>query len=215
MLYIVATPIGNKDDISLRAIKILKEVDIILAEDSRQLRKICKLHNILTKRIIIYNDSNKKRVTPKILELLKSNEIALTTDSGTPCISDPGYYLVRACIKNNLQVSPIPGPSALIAALSVSPLPTDKFTFYGFFPKKKSKQEEIIKLLKLREETGILYESPHRIEKTINLFKEEIPNHYIFIAREMTKKFEEFKFDKIKDIQMPKPKGEFVLIIKK
>ena len=216
MLYILATPIGNKDDITLRALDILRNSDIILAEDSRVLRRLCNLHNIKPNKIIVYNDSNKTRVTEKIINLLKEEkQITLTSDAGTPGISDPGFYLVRECRKENIPVFPIPGPSALTTALSVSGLPTDRFTFYGFFPKKKSKQEEIIKLIKQRGETSILYESPHRINKTLILLKEKIPNFKIFIAREMTKKFEEYTFSKINDLKEVKAKGEFTIIISK
>jgi 16S rRNA (cytidine1402-2'-O)-methyltransferase len=217
MLYIVATAIGNIEDITLRAIRILKTCDYVLAEDTRRTKKLFTHYNIKNK-LVSYNDVNKKRKTPTIIADLKlGKDISLVSDSGTPGISDPGFYLVRECVKNNLSVSPIPGPNAAISALICSGLPTDKFTFYGFLPKNKTKRKKILKDIKSRKETVILYESPYRILKTIKEISEKFPNKQTVIAREMTKKFEEFihgKSSKIYEtVKNKKLKGEFVILI--
>ncbi len=210
MLYVVSTPIGNLEDVTFRAIRILKEVETIICEDTRRTSKLLKHYEIPKKKLIVYNDYNKKRLIPKLLELLKTEDVAFVSDNGTPCISDPGYNIIKECTENDIEVSPIPGASAFLAALTVSALPPDKFTFYGFLPKTSGKKERAIKNI---DHTSIFYESPHRIKKTIELMKQLIPEKNIVIAREITKKFEEFYRGKIKDIAIPKEKGEFVLII--
>jgi 16S rRNA (cytidine1402-2'-O)-methyltransferase len=219
MLYLVATPIGNLDDITYRAVDILNSVDLILAEDTRRTGKLLKHYEI--KNILkSYNDNNKEKKNSYVIKLLKSGKnIALVSDSGTPGISDPGFYLVRECIKNNIEISPIPGPSSVISSLICSGLPTDKFSFYGFVPKKKSKKKELFEKLKNKKETIILFESPYRLKKTILLMQESIPGKNIVIAREITKKFEEFIrgkpeeiLEKIKDREI---KGEIVILIGK
>lgn len=218
MLYIISTPIGNLKDITLRALDTLKNVDLILAEDTRRTGVLLKKHEIKNK-LISYNDFNKVKRTKSAIELLKQGkDIALVSDSGTPGISDPGFYLVREAVKYNIQISPIPGPCALISALTCSGLPTDKFGFFGFFPKKESKKREILFWLsKSNNLTHIYYESPHRILKTLALMNEMIPEKNIVIARELTKKFEEFirgtvkeVYEKVKDKKL---KGEIVLLI--
>lgn len=216
MLYLVATPIGNLEDMTYRAVRILKEVNYVLVEDTRRSGKLLN-HYDCKNKMVVYNDFNKIKITNKIIEDLKEYDIALITDCGTPGISDPGFYLVRECVKNDIVVSPIPGPSASISALISSGLPTDKFSFYGFFPKKKKKIEDI--LIGLNNKiTSIFYESPHRILKTIQIINEKLPNSEIVIAREITKKFEEFirgtpslVLEKISDKQI---KGEIVLLIR-
>lgn len=216
MLYIIATPIGNLEDITLRAIRMLKEVDYILAEDTRRTGKLLSHYQIKNK-MVSYNDINKKRKTPFILqELQQGKNIALVSDAGTPGISDPGFYLVRACRENNLDVSCIPGPNAAITALVASGLPTDQFSFYGFIPKSPGKKKKLLQKISEREETAILYESPHRIEKTLTLINETMPQKQVVVARELTKKFEEYKRGTAKEIlnQNKKIKGEITLIIK-
>jgi len=216
MLYIVSTPIGNLKDITFRAIDTLREVDLILAEDTRRTGILLKRWLIKDKQIISYNDANKTRVTKQAIELLRQGkDLALVSDSGTPGISDPGFYLIREAIKYNIQISPIPGPTALISALVCSGLPTDKFEFYGFIPKKQSQKEKFFKNLK--DTTVIFYESPHRIIKTLKTMNNIIPEKNIVIARELTKKFEEFirgtvkgVYNKLKDKEL---KGEIVVIL--
>lgn len=219
MLYIVSTPIGNLKDITLRALDILREVDLILAEDTRRTGILLKEYMIKDKKITSYNDINKIKKTKEVIELLKQGQdIALVSDSGTPGISDPGFYLVREAVKYNIQISPIPGPTAPIAALVCSGLPTDKFGFFGFLPKKDGKKREIFGWIsKMENLTFIYYESPHRILKTLRLMEEIIPEKNVVIGREMTKKFEEFirgtaksVYQKVKE---KKIKGEIVLII--
>ncbi|MBN2368576.1 16S rRNA (cytidine(1402)-2'-O)-methyltransferase [Candidatus Woesearchaeota archaeon] len=215
MLYLVSTPIGNLEDITFRAIRILKESGLILAEDTRRTGILLKKYNI-ENRMLSYNDTNKERVTPKIIEELKQGkDIALVTDSGTPGISDPGFYIVRECVKKDIKVSPVPGPNALISALICSGMPTDRFTFYGFIPKQESKKKALINQIKERKETAVLYESPHRISKTLKTMAGIIPEKEIAIARELTKKFEEIIRGNILDISNAglKTKGELVLVI--
>jgi 16S rRNA (cytidine1402-2'-O)-methyltransferase len=219
MLYIVSTPIGNLKDITLRAIDTLREVDLILAEDTRRTGRLLKEYMIKDKKMVSYNDINKTRKTKEVIELLrKGQDIALVSDSGTPGISDPGFYLVREAIKYNIDISPIPGATAHVAALVCSGLPTDKFGFFGFLPKKDGKKRDVFEWIsKMENLTFIYYESPHRIIKTLELMDEIIPDKQIVIARELTKKFEEFIRGKVKSVYQKvkgkKIKGEIVLII--
>ncbi|MBW2982150.1 16S rRNA (cytidine(1402)-2'-O)-methyltransferase [Candidatus Woesearchaeota archaeon] len=217
MLYIVSTPIGNLKDITLRAVDTLREADLILAEDTRRTKILLREYMIKDKEIISYNDINKTRVTQKAIELLKQGkDLALVSDSGTPGISDPGFYLVREAVKYNIQISPIPGPTAIISALVCSGLPTDKFGFFGFLPKKEKKLRDVLFWISKTENlTFIYYESPHRIIRTLRLMDEIIPEKNIVIARELTKKFEEFIRGKVKEVyqKVKKLKGEIVLII--
>ena len=218
MLFIVSTPIGNLEDITFRAIRILKESNYVLAEDTRQTLKLFK-HYDINNKLMSFNDHNKERKTPSVIKDLKlEKNIAIVSDSGTPGISDPGFYLIRECTKNNIKVCPVPGPTAVISALVSSGLPTDKFTFYGFLPKSKFKVKVILTKIKERKETAVLYESPHRILKTLTTMSEIIHDKEVVIARELTKKFEEFIrgtpqeiLEKIQDRTL---KGEITVIIK-
>lgn len=216
MLYIVSTPIGNLGDITIRAIDTLKSADLILAEDTRKTGILLQRCNIKT-RMLSFNDHNKEKRTKELSEQLKNKGIAIVSDAGTPGISDPGFYLIRECIKNNIKVTPVPGASALLPALVCSGLPTDKFSFLGFIPKKDSKKREILD--NLPNMTTILYEGKHRLLDTLELMSLIIPDKDIVIARELTKKFEEFirgkpkeLYEKLKDKTI---KGEFVIIIGK
>ena len=217
VLYLVSTPIGNLEDITLRALRILKQVDLIAAEDTRQTKKLLS-HYKIRNRITSFNDNNKDRKTPLIINKLNQGQsIAVVSDAGTPGISDPGFYLVRECVKQNIVVVPVPGPSSFIAALVSSGLPTDSFSFYGFLPKKEKKKRDFFEAIKDKKETVVVYESPYRIIKTLELMVEIIPDHNIVVAREITKKFEEFVRGKPKEVlehfEKRKVKGEFVLII--
>ena len=216
-LYLISTPIGNLEDITLRALRLLKEVELVLAEDTRHSGKLLA-HFEIKNKLESFNDKNKEKKTDSIIELLKQGkEIALVSDSGTPGISDPGFYLVRECVRNNIDVVPVPGASAFITALVASGLPTDKFSFYGFLPKKAKKKRDFFESIKEKEETIIVYESPYRIVKTLQIIDEILPQHQIVIARELTKKFEEFVRGRAKDIienfKADKVKGEFVVLI--
>jgi len=212
-LYIVSTPIGNMKDITIRAINTLKEVDLVLAEDTRRTLKIFHKYDIKNK-LQSYNDFNKINTTKKVIPLLiEGKRVALVSDSGTPGISDPGYLIIRECIKNEIPIVPIPGPTSIISALVCSGLPTDKFSFYGFLPKKDKKKKDFFNIIKNKDETIVVYESPHRIKKTIEAMKQIIPDKDIVIARELTKKFEEFVRGKVRDIESKDYKGEIVLVI--
>ena len=218
-LYIISTPIGNLKDITLRAIDTLKESDIILAEDTRRTSILLNHYNIKNKQLISFNDTNKERKTPQIIKELETKNILIVSDSGTPGISDPGFYLIREAVKNNIKVIPVPGPTALISALTASGFPTDSFEFYGFIPKKEKARKDLLNKIKNSNKTTILYESPYRLTKTLKAMNDIMPNKNLCIARELTKKFEEFirgtskeLYHKLKD---KKIKGEITIIIKK
>lgn len=224
-LYIIGTPIGNLEDITLRALRILKEVDFVLCEDTRVTRKLLDKYEIQTPTISYHSFSGKIK-TDKILELLEEGKnIALVSDAGTPTISDPGFQLVsqvKEKFGDRIIISPIPGPSALISALSVSALPADSFTFYGFLPRKKGKQTAINEILNSKR-TSVFYESPHRISKTLETIKELSEefeqNKTIVIAREITKIFEQIVSGEIDEVikyfedNSDKVKGEFVVMV--
>jgi 16S rRNA (cytidine1402-2'-O)-methyltransferase len=215
-LYIVSTPIGNLKDITLRAIEILKEVDFILCEDTRTSGNLLN-HFEIKKELISLNAFNEKSKIGQIVNRILSNQTAaLISDAGTPLISDPGVRLVSTCIDKEIEIIPVPGPVALVAALSMSGLPTDAFVFEGFLPQKKGRQS---KLKELAEEnrTIVLYESMYRIEKLLKELKEFLPERFIVVCREITKKFEEtwrgFPKDLVELFPEKISKGEFVVVI--
>jgi len=215
-LYIISTPIGNLKDITLRALETLEEVEFILCEDTRITSRLLKHYNI-SKELISFNAVSEKKKIPNVIKRIKSGDnCALVSDAGTPAISDPGVRLVSEAIKEQIDVVPIPGTSAVITALTISGLPTDSFIFEGFLPQKKRRQK---KLKELAEEkrTIILYESTYRIKKLINELNEYMPDRYIVVCRELTKKFEETWFGypkEIKEVIDEKiSKGEFVIVI--
>lgn len=217
ILYIVSTPIGNLGDITLRGIKTLQEVDLIAAEDTRRARTLMAAHNI-HKRVTSYHSYNLKKKTSVLIKALKDGEtIALISDSGTPGISDPGSVLISECIKNKIEITAVPGPTALIAALALSGKPTNKFIFEGFLSNKKAKRRKRLEELKDEKRTIVIYESPHRIVKFMEDLIDILGDRDIVLAREMTKKFEETLRGKPSDIlnhfQNTKPRGEFVVII--
>jgi len=218
MLYIVATPVGNLKDITLRALETLKSVDLILAEDTRITKRLLNHYEIDTP-LRSYHTHNEHSITNSIVEELKGGkEIALVSDAGTPGISDPGYLLVKACRDNGIKVIPVPGPAALIAALSASGLPTDRFHFEGFLPHKKGRNKRW-EFLKNYPHTIVLYESPYRIIKLLNEICLNMgENTSVVIARELTKIHEEIINDScinhLKRLkEKEKIKGEFVVII--
>lgn len=227
-LFIVATPIGNLEDISLRAIRVLKEVDIILCEDTRVTRKLLSRYNIETSVLSYHQHSQLKKVNYIVDLLKKGKNLALVSDSGTPGISDPGNKLIEFLIKENIDVSiiPIPGCSALISAASISGFPMDRFTFLGFPPHKKKRNkffEELLRQLVDLKHPVIFYESPHRIIKTLEEIskksKEINFNLQVIVCRELTKKFETIYRgtinEVVKKIKDDKIKGEFTIIIYK
>lgn len=216
-LFIVGTPIGNLEDITYRAIKILSSVDMIAAEDTRH-TKILLDKYLINKPMSSYHKFNIKAKTNYFVEILKAGKnIALVSDAGMPAISDPGYELVKAALDNGISVVPIPGPSAMITALSVSGLPTDKFMFLGFLPKKRGKIVKVFKELNSFSGTIIIYESPYRLIKTLKVIKEIFGERKVVVARELTKKFEEVLRGNISDalnnLEMRKIKGEMTLLI--
>ena len=217
-LYVIATPIGNLDDISLRAVKILSESDIIAAEDTRTTKKILNKYGI-EKKMISYNDNNEISKTEMLIESLESgNTVALVSDAGTPCISDPGYRVVKKAQELSIVVKSVPGPSSVVAALSISGLPSNRFFFEGFLPKKKGRKKRI-EYLKEIDETVIIFESPYRVNKTLLDIYNIIGERYVTICREMTKIHEETIYGKLSSLvdifSDKKNKGEFVILISK
>ena len=217
-LFVVGTPIGNLEDITLRAISTLQNVDLILAEDTRNSKKLLSAHNIDTKMMSYHEHSNEKETKRIISLLLDGKNLALISDAGTPTISDPGYGLIRDCIKKEIKIIPIPGASAITTAMSVSGLPSDSFTFFGFLPQKKGRIKKIKELLNV-DNTIILFESPFRLEKTLNQLKEYLGNRSVVVGRELTKLYEEIirgnLEDVIKNFSKSKVKGEIVIMIGK
>ena len=216
-LYLIPTPIGNLEDITLRALRILKEVNIVLAEDTRTSRKLFSHYDIDT-NLAPFHMHNEHKVLQKWIDRIKSGEtIALVSDAGTPAISDPGFLLVRECVKNDIEVDCLPGATAFVPALVNSGLPSDKFVFEGFLPIKKGRQTRL-KLLSEEERTIVFYESPHRIVKTLSLFCEYFgEDRKVSVSREISKMFEETKRGSVKEVmeyfEQKKPKGEFVIIV--
>ena len=215
-LYIVATPIGNLKDFTFRAIDALKEVDFVFAEDTRNSIQLMKHYNIETK-IDSYHEHNNVKKIPKIINLLNEGKnIALISDAGTPTISDPGYKLIRACIDEEINIIPIPGASAVTAALSASGLPSDSFFFLGFLPHKKGRKKKI-SFLKSLDNTIIIFESPHRLLKTLKELRDELGERPVVVARELTKLYEEIARGNFESVieyfESKKVKGEIVIII--
>ena len=215
--YIVATPIGNLEDMSYRAVRILNEVDLIAAEDTRKSGFLLKHWQIKTPLTSFFAGNEEKKIPGLIMNLKDGNDIALISDAGTPGVSDPGNRLVGACIDNGIDVISVPGPSAVITALAGSGLPTDKFWFEGFLPHKKGRQTRL-KFLAELDVSIVLYESPHRILKTLGQAIDFFgADRYCVVGRELTKKFEEFVRGSISEVndhfKMTGVKGEFVLMI--
>ena len=221
MLYIVATPIGNLEDITLRALRILKEADVILCEDTRVTRKLLERYELNNKKLESYHHHTNDKKVEKLIELILERNVALVTDAGTPGISDPGNKLISKIIENReIQIIPIPGSSAVITALSVSGFPTDNFLFKGFVPHKKGR-ETFLNAVVNNKETVVFYESCHRIIKTLDKLQEINNLKQLVVCRELTKKFETIYRgtpEKIlqeikKGFPNGKPKGEFVVVV--
>jgi 16S rRNA (cytidine1402-2'-O)-methyltransferase len=216
-LYLCATPIGNLEDISLRVLRTLKEVDIIAAEDTRHSIKLLNHFEIKTP-LTSYHEHNKYEKAQTLIDRLKAGQnIALITDAGTPGISDPGEELVSLCLEAGIQVSSLPGATACITALTSSGLPTRRFVFEGFLPREKKERAYILTALESETRTIILYESPHHLEKTLESLYKHLGNRKITLCRELTKKFEELQQSTLKTAlthyQENQPRGEYVLII--
>ncbi len=216
-LYVVATPLGNLEDITLRAIRILKESGAIACEDTRRASILLRHFDISGKRLISYHNYNEPRAISQIITLLEEgDDVALITDAGTPVISDPGYALLHALHDRGLLVIPIPGPSALTTALSACPLPVNNFFFAGFLPHKKGRKSRIEYLAALQT-SFVVYESPFRIMKLLDELSNVMEDAQIFIGREMTKIHEEYITGTIEEIRQKladgKTRGEFVVIV--
>lgn len=215
-LYIVPTPIGNLEDITLRAVRILKEVDCILAEDTRTSSVLLKHFSINTKCISHHKFNEHKTVEQITDEIVSGKTFALISDAGTPAISDPGYLLVKHCIEKNIPVETLPGATAFVPALINSGFANDEFVFVGFLPLKKGRETKM-KQLAEEKKTIVLYESPYRVVKTLEQFNKYFPDRKISVSRELSKKFEETirgtSAELLQHFKMKEPKGEFVIVI--
>ena len=216
-LFLVPTPIGNLEDMTLRGIRVLKESDFILAEDTRISGKLLKHFEIETPMYSHHMHNEHKTVRKWVNEILTGQTIALITDAGTPAISDPGFLLVRECVKNNIEIECLPGATAFVPALVNSGLPCEKFVFEGFLPQKKGRQTRL-KLLAEEERTVVFYESPYRVLKTLQQFAEFIgKDRQVSVSREITKKFEETVRGTVSEVlthfENKDPKGEFVIVV--
>ncbi|OGE82440.1 MAG: 16S rRNA (cytidine(1402)-2'-O)-methyltransferase [Candidatus Doudnabacteria bacterium RIFCSPLOWO2_01_FULL_44_21] len=216
MLYVVATPIGNLQDITFRALEVLKTSDFVIAENPKNSGLLLK-HFQIDKPFKQFAEHNEQKALPPLILQLKSQNGALITDAGTPGISDPGFRLVRACVEAGIKVVPIPGANAAISALSVSGLPTDRFLFIGFAPRTENKLIKTVLLGKDTESTVIFYESPFRIVKSLEFIQKHFPDCHVVVAREITKVYEEFLRGAPSEI-LPKltkenTKGEFTVLI--
>ncbi len=217
MLFVVATPIGNLGDITLRAVEMLKSADVIAAEDTRHSGLLLK-HLEIKKPFISYHEHNEAARTTELVERLGRGEnVALITDAGMPGLSDPGVRLIRECIKRELPFTIIPGPSSILTALLGSGFSTEKFSFRGFLPVKSGQRERELRAATERDETTIFFESPYRLTKTLAACIDIIPERQLCVARELTKKFEEFRRGAASELlahyQAHPPKGEIVLVI--
>jgi 16S rRNA (cytidine1402-2'-O)-methyltransferase len=217
MLYVVATPIGNLSDITLRALEVFKEVDLVAAEDTRHSGLLLK-HFGIKKLFVSYHEHNEAARTVELVERLERGEkVALITDAGTPGLSDPGRRLIRECIKRELPFTIIPGPSAILTALLGSGFSMEKFSFLGFVPVKGGRRERELRAAAERQETAIFFESPYRLVKTLEACANIMPDRQLCVARELTKKFEEFRrgtgAELLVHYQAHPPKGEIVLLI--
>jgi len=216
-LYLVATPIGNLDDITYRAVEVLNKVSIIAAEDTRKSRILINRYDINTPMTSYHKFNEKESAEALLGKLLKGMDVAVISDAGTPGISDPAYEIVRKCLELEVVIIPVPGASAVIAALAASGLESDTFSFYGFFPKKKNKIIKLLNTLKFRQETLIFYESPQRILDSLQIIKDIFGNRKIVVAKEITKMYENFLRGTIDNVMEMlnegNLKGEFVLLL--
>ncbi len=213
-LYIVGTPIGNLEDFTFRAHRILRHVAVIAAEDTRHTQTLCRHYDIRTP-MTSYHDFNKEEKTPVLLDRLRQGQsIALVSDAGTPLISDPGYYLATRAIALDIPLVPVPGPSSVIAALSVAGLPTDTFTFVGFLPRKSAARLRLLHNLREDSNTLVAFETPHRLKATLLALRDQFPDRRIVIARELTKTHEEMLRGTAETLLSRRAlKGEMTLIV--
>ena len=217
MLYLVATPIGNLEDITIRAKRILSEADLVLAEDTRKSGSLLKSLGIKKPFLSFHDHNEAQRIKQVVTYLKEGRKIALISNAGTPTISDPGYKLVRECKKEGIEVTSIPGPSSIINALALSSLPHEKFVFLGYLPRKKNAQSKALTEVKDFPGAIVFFESPYRVEKALKAAREVLGDKMVTLAREMTKKFEEIGecriTEAIETISKKERKGEFTIII--
>jgi 16S rRNA (cytidine1402-2'-O)-methyltransferase len=218
-LYLVPTPIGNLEDMTFRAVRILKEADLIAAEDTRQTKKLCN-HFDIHVPLTSYHDHNKKQSGLKLLEALKEGkQIALVTDAGMPGVSDPGYELVVQCVEEKVPVVPLPGANAALPALVASGLNTDMFTFYGFLPRGKKEKKKELERLSFFPSTLLFYEAPHRLKETLQAMNEILGDRKVAVVRELTKRYEEISRGSLKEAADllsqgdAEIRGEFCLVV--
>ncbi len=214
----VATPIGNLEDITVRALHVLKEVDLIAAEDTRHSRILLSTYCIRTPLISLHEHNERERSALIVSKIENGMSVAYVSDAGTPCVSDPGYHLVAAALENGIRVVPVPGPSAVIAALSVCGFPADQFLFYGFMPPKSNRRRRFLESIKDEEQTLIFYESPARIADAMQEIHEVLGDREVVVARELTKMFEEIRRGRVSVIASgmsgSKARGEFTIIVR-
>lgn len=216
-LYVVATPIGNLEDVTVRALRVLREVDLIAAEDTRHTRKLLAHYDVPT-RLTSYHDHAEAAKTPKLIDRLHAGKnVALVSDAGTPGISDPGYRLVNAAAESGIRVVPVPGPSMVTALLSVGGLPTDRFAFEGFLPARQSRRRRMLHALRREPRTLVLYESPHRLLDCLDDVVAELGDRRVVVGRELTKRFEDILRGSINEVAATlgnRPvKGEVALLV--
>jgi len=214
-LYIVATPIGNLEDITLRALRVLKEASLIAAEDTRNTRKLLARHDIHTP-LTSYHDHNRIQKIPTIIEALGEGDVALVSDAGTPGISDPGLELVQAAIDKGVSVVSIPGPSAVVTALAVSGIPAEHFLFLGFLPRKEGERQGLLLSVSNLSYTIVLFEAPHRLQRTLSDLRDVLGDRPMAVVREATKLYEEVFRGTVSQCQehFTAPRGEFTLVIR-
>ncbi len=218
MLYVVPTPIGNLSDITLRALEVLRQVDLIACEDTRMSAKLLS-HFDIKARKLSYHDHNERSRTPELIRrMLSGTDVALITDAGTPGISDPGFYLVRECHRNDIEVVVLPGASAVLPALVASGLPCERFVFEGFLPARKGRVTRL-RMISEEKRTVVLYESPHRVLRTLRQLEEVCgPDRPVAVARELTKQFEEVLRGTLGSVRLvldarERQRGEFVIVV--
>lgn len=215
-LYVVGTPIGNLEDISLRALRVLREVDLIAAEDTRRTRKLLSHYQIETP-LTSYHEHNKVAKLGYLLDALREKDMALVSEAGMPGISDPGYELIKAAIAQGISVVPVPGPSALVTALAVSGLPTDSFLYLGFLPRKKAERRHLLRSVASERSTIVAFEAPHRLLESLEDLRQILGDRQVALARELTKMFEEVWRGRVAQaieyFSRGSPRGEFTLVI--
>ncbi|MBM4463726.1 MAG: 16S rRNA (cytidine(1402)-2'-O)-methyltransferase [Chloroflexi bacterium] len=214
VLYVVATPIGNLEDVTLRALRVLKEVELIAAEDTRKTKRLLAAYGIKTRLTSYHEHSGQAKLT-YLLDWLKEKDLALVSEAGMPGISDPGYELIVAAAERGIPVVPIPGASAVVTALAVSALPTEQFVYLGFLPRRKGERSRLLNSIATERRTLVAFEAPHRLLSTLNELAETLGNRKMVIGREMTKIHEEVFRGTIREAveHFQQPRGEFTLVI--